>query len=74
MFQGAGTSDCVLIEIFASRSNQQIKALTDVYLEGKRWKQPFNYSDLNEKGSLSKYSLYNCRQTDMFCLFSDQTS
>ncbi|KAK9522092.1 hypothetical protein VZT92_018581 [Zoarces viviparus] len=31
--EGAGTSDSVLIEIFASRSNQQIKALTDVYLE-----------------------------------------
>ncbi|KAM6943745.1 annexin A3a isoform 1-T1 [Lycodopsis pacificus] len=31
--QGAGTSDSVLIEIFASRSNKQIKALTDVYLE-----------------------------------------
>ncbi|XP_031726438.1 annexin A3a isoform X2 [Anarrhichthys ocellatus] len=31
--RGAGTSDSVLIEIFASRSNQQIKALTDVYLE-----------------------------------------
>ncbi|XP_010779905.1 annexin A3-like isoform X2 [Notothenia coriiceps] len=31
--QGAGTKDSVLIEIFASRSNQQIKALSDVYLE-----------------------------------------
>ncbi|XP_068576911.1 annexin A3a isoform X2 [Cebidichthys violaceus] len=31
--KGAGTNDSVLIEIFASRSNQQIKALTDVYLE-----------------------------------------
>ncbi|XP_033947412.1 annexin A3a isoform X1 [Pseudochaenichthys georgianus] len=31
--EGAGTKDSVLIEIFASRSNQQIKALSDVYLE-----------------------------------------
>ncbi|XP_071384193.1 annexin A3-like isoform X1 [Centroberyx affinis] len=31
--KGAGTSDSILIEIFASRSNQQIKALCDVYLE-----------------------------------------
>ncbi|XP_033474927.1 annexin A3a isoform X1 [Epinephelus lanceolatus] len=31
--KGAGTEDSTLIEIFASRSNQQIKALTDVYLE-----------------------------------------
>ncbi|XP_029295596.1 annexin A3a isoform X2 [Cottoperca gobio] len=31
--KGAGTEDSVLIEIFTSRSNQQIKALTDVYLE-----------------------------------------
>ncbi|XP_056274815.1 annexin A3a isoform X2 [Pseudoliparis swirei] len=31
--KGAGTTDSTLIEIFASRSNQQIKALTDVYLE-----------------------------------------
>ncbi|XP_076007263.1 annexin A3a isoform X2 [Genypterus blacodes] len=31
--QGAGTEDCVLIEIFASRSNQQIKALAAVYME-----------------------------------------
>ncbi|XP_067428527.1 annexin A3a isoform X1 [Thunnus thynnus] len=31
--KGAGTSDSVLIEIFASRTNQQIKALCDVYLE-----------------------------------------
>ncbi|XP_068461469.1 annexin A3a [Clinocottus analis] len=31
--KGAGTTDSILIEIFASRSNQQIKALTDVYLE-----------------------------------------
>uniref|UniRef100_A0A8C2XLQ5 Annexin n=1 Tax=Cyclopterus lumpus TaxID=8103 RepID=A0A8C2XLQ5_CYCLU len=31
--KGAGTTESILIEIFASRSNQQIKALTDVYLE-----------------------------------------
>lgn len=31
--KGAGTKDSVLIEIFASRTNQQIKALCDVYLE-----------------------------------------
>ncbi|CAN9512668.1 unnamed protein product [Ophioblennius macclurei] len=31
--KGAGTEDSTLIEIFASRSNQQIKALSDVYLK-----------------------------------------
>ncbi|XP_076587134.1 annexin A3a isoform X2 [Chaetodon auriga] len=31
--KGAGTDDIVLIEIFASRSNEQIRALCDVYLE-----------------------------------------
>ncbi|PWA17058.1 hypothetical protein CCH79_00013259 [Gambusia affinis] len=31
--KGAGTKDRVLIEIFASRSKQQIKALKDVYLK-----------------------------------------
>uniref|UniRef100_A0A3B5LTH2 Annexin n=1 Tax=Xiphophorus couchianus TaxID=32473 RepID=A0A3B5LTH2_9TELE len=33
--KGAGTQDCILVEIFASRSKQQIKALKDVYLKGK---------------------------------------
>ncbi|XP_040010846.1 annexin A3a [Xiphias gladius] len=31
--RGAGTKDGILIEIFASRSNQQIQALCDVYLK-----------------------------------------
>ncbi|XP_040899231.1 annexin A3a [Toxotes jaculatrix] len=31
--KGAGTKESILIEIFASRSNQQIKALSDVYLK-----------------------------------------
>ncbi|XP_037548318.1 annexin A3b [Nematolebias whitei] len=31
--KGAGTTEGTLIEIFASRSNRQIKALSDVYLE-----------------------------------------
>ncbi|XP_022609480.1 annexin A3 [Seriola dumerili] len=31
--KGVGTEDSTLIEIFASRSNQQIKALRDVYLK-----------------------------------------
>ncbi|XP_047448652.1 annexin A3-like isoform X2 [Mugil cephalus] len=31
--KGVGTKDSVLIEIFASRSNQQIQALCDVYLK-----------------------------------------
>ncbi|XP_034535027.1 annexin A3-like isoform X2 [Notolabrus celidotus] len=30
--KGAGTADCVLIEIFASRSTAQIRALNEVYL------------------------------------------
>lgn len=34
MLQGVGTKDNVLIEIFASRSPEQIRALNDVYLEG----------------------------------------
>lgn len=38
MLQGAGTKDSVLIEIFASRTNEQIRALNDVYLQGKEWK------------------------------------
>lgn len=37
LLQGAGTKDKVLIEIFASRSNQQIKALSDVYFKGKSY-------------------------------------
>uniref|UniRef100_A0A672GZ09 Annexin n=1 Tax=Salarias fasciatus TaxID=181472 RepID=A0A672GZ09_SALFA len=32
--KGLGTEDSTLIEIFASRSNQQVKALSDVYLQG----------------------------------------
>ncbi|KAM8885614.1 annexin A3a [Spinachia spinachia] len=31
--KGVGTNDGVLVEIFASRSNQQMAALTDVYLQ-----------------------------------------
>uniref|UniRef100_A0A672GD45 Annexin n=1 Tax=Salarias fasciatus TaxID=181472 RepID=A0A672GD45_SALFA len=31
--KGLGTEDSTLIEIFASRSNQQVKALSDVYLQ-----------------------------------------
>lgn len=37
LLQGAGTKDKVLIEIFASRSNQQIKDLSDVYFKGKSY-------------------------------------
>ncbi|XP_029018887.2 annexin A3a isoform X2 [Betta splendens] len=33
--KGLGTKESVLIEIFASRSNQQIKALSDVYVQEK---------------------------------------
>lgn len=36
--KGAGTDDSVLIEIFASRSNEQIKALSDAYLQEKNKK------------------------------------
>uniref|UniRef100_A0AAX7T7E4 Annexin n=1 Tax=Astatotilapia calliptera TaxID=8154 RepID=A0AAX7T7E4_ASTCA len=35
--KGAGTKDKVLIEIFASRSNQQIKDLSDIYFKGKSY-------------------------------------
>ncbi|XP_034451308.1 annexin A3a [Hippoglossus hippoglossus] len=31
--KGAGSKDCILIEIFASRTNEQIQALNDVYLK-----------------------------------------
>lgn len=33
-FQGPGTKDNILIEIFASRSNSQISALSEAYLQG----------------------------------------
>lgn len=33
-FQGPGTKDDILIEIFASRSNSQISALNEAYLQG----------------------------------------
>lgn len=42
MLQGAGTKDSVLIEIFASRTNEQIRALNDVYLQGEEWKLCIN--------------------------------
>ncbi len=32
--QGAGTNESVLVELFASRSNHQIKAMCDAYLAG----------------------------------------
>lgn len=32
--QGAGTTESMLTEIFASRSNRQIKALSEAYLAG----------------------------------------
>jgi len=35
--QGAGTTESTLTEIFASRSNRQIKVLSEAYLAGKRW-------------------------------------
>ncbi|XP_058492082.1 annexin A3a [Solea solea] len=35
--KGAGTKDSVLIEIFASRTNQEIKALNDVHLKEKEY-------------------------------------
>lgn len=34
IWQGAGTKESVLIEIFASRTNEQIRALNEVYLQG----------------------------------------
>lgn len=33
--QGVGTEGDVLVEIFSSRSNQEIKALTEAFLKGK---------------------------------------
>ncbi len=32
--QGAGTNESVLVELLASRSNHQIKAMCDAYLAG----------------------------------------
>nr|XP_046241851.1 annexin A3a isoform X2 [Scatophagus argus] len=40
--KGAGTKDSVLIEIFASRSNEQIKALNDVYVQETEKKLSFD--------------------------------
>lgn len=34
ILQGAGTDDSILIEIFASRTNEQIRALNEAYLKG----------------------------------------
>lgn len=34
LIQGAGTTESTLTEIFASRSNRQIKALSEAYLAG----------------------------------------
>lgn len=34
ILQGAGTKDSILIEIFASRTNEQIRALNEAYLKG----------------------------------------
>lgn len=36
LLQGPGTKDDVLIEIFASRSNAQISALNEAYLQGEQ--------------------------------------
>uniref|UniRef100_A0A3Q3X2B9 Annexin n=1 Tax=Mola mola TaxID=94237 RepID=A0A3Q3X2B9_MOLML len=42
--KGAGTKDSVLVEIFASRSNDQIAALNDVYLQETQKKLVFDLS------------------------------
>lgn len=34
LFQGAGTDESVLIEIMATRNNQEIKAINEAYQEG----------------------------------------
>lgn len=36
LLQGPGTKDDVLIEVFASRSNAQISALNEAYLQGEQ--------------------------------------
>lgn len=41
LLQGPGTNDDILIEIFASRSNAQISALNEAYLQGELWKKVF---------------------------------
>lgn len=41
LLQGPGTNDDVLIEIFASRSNAQISALNEAYLQGELRKKVF---------------------------------
>lgn len=38
LLQGPGTKDDVLIEIFASRSNAQISALNEAYLQGEEYR------------------------------------
>ncbi|KAM4745204.1 annexin A3a isoform 2-T3 [Anableps anableps] len=51
--KGAGTKDSVLIEIFASRSKQQIKALKDVFLAETK-KQLIDELDSEVSGDFSK--------------------
>lgn len=35
LFQGAGTDESVLIEIMATRNNQEIRAINEAYQEGR---------------------------------------
>lgn len=37
LFQGAGTDESVLIEIMATRNNQEIAAINEAYQEGTAW-------------------------------------
>lgn len=61
MLQGVGTKDNVLIEIFASRSPEQIRALNDVYLEG--IDDDLNdINDWNVENIVFIYKMYNVWQ------------
>lgn len=59
LLQGPGTNDDVLIEIFASRSNAQISALNEAYLQGELWKKRI-------------CELFICHLNSLSCLFLPQ--
>lgn len=55
-WQGAGTKESVLIEIFASRTNEQIRALNEAYLQGEVTRRPWWLSKV-------KWAKIVCRMT-----------
>lgn len=61
--QGAGTKDSVLIEIFASRTNEQIQALNEVYLQGEAARRLLSHCKVklaNSDGDTLEYNETDC--------------